>query len=59
MGGKKEVFIFFFSLPPPFASSPEKLEVEQVVSIDQLKKKISPALFYKETYLGAKEGKKL
>ncbi|NXG73583.1 TASOR protein, partial [Baryphthengus martii] len=34
---------------------PEKLEVERVVSIDQLKKKISPALFYKETYLGAKE----
>ncbi|KAM7095395.1 protein TASOR isoform 5-T5 [Ciconia maguari] len=33
----------------------EKLEVEKVVSIDQLKKKISPALFYKETYLGAKE----
>ncbi|XP_075370305.1 protein TASOR isoform X5 [Mycteria americana] len=34
---------------------PEKLEVEKVVSIDQLKKKISPVLFYKETYLGAKE----
>ncbi|NXN55974.1 TASOR protein, partial [Rynchops niger] len=34
---------------------PEKLEVEKVVSIDQLKEKISPALFYKETYLGAKE----
>ncbi|XP_074952254.1 protein TASOR isoform X2 [Phalacrocorax aristotelis] len=34
---------------------PEKLEVEKVVSIDQLKKKISPALFYKETYQGAKE----
>ncbi|XP_069668378.1 protein TASOR isoform X3 [Haliaeetus albicilla] len=34
---------------------PEKLEVEKVVSIDQLKKKISPALFYKETYVGAKE----
>ncbi|XP_028942077.1 protein TASOR isoform X2 [Antrostomus carolinensis] len=34
---------------------PEKLEVEKVMSIDQLKKKISPALFYKETYLGAKE----
>ncbi|XP_010182610.1 PREDICTED: protein FAM208A, partial [Mesitornis unicolor] len=34
---------------------PEKLEVENVVSIDQLKKKVSPALFYKETYLGAKE----
>ncbi|KFO69454.1 Protein FAM208A, partial [Cuculus canorus] len=34
---------------------PEKLEIEKVVSIEQLKKKISPALFYKETYLGAKE----
>ncbi|NXC68109.1 TASOR protein, partial [Anhinga anhinga] len=34
---------------------PEKLEIEKVVNIDQLKKKISPALFYKETYLGAKE----
>ncbi|KFV11531.1 Protein FAM208A, partial [Tauraco erythrolophus] len=34
---------------------PEKLEVEKVVSIDQLKKKISPALLYKETYVGAKE----
>ncbi|NXJ75383.1 TASOR protein, partial [Trogon melanurus] len=34
---------------------PEKLEVEKVVSIDELKKKITPALFYKETYLGAKE----
>ncbi|NXX89399.1 TASOR protein, partial [Centropus bengalensis] len=34
---------------------PEKLEVEKVMSIDQLKKKISPALFYKENYLGAKE----
>ncbi|XP_030083849.1 protein TASOR isoform X2 [Serinus canaria] len=29
---------------------PEKLEVEKVLSIDQLKKKISPALFLKETY---------
>ncbi|NXA33359.1 TASOR protein, partial [Eudromia elegans] len=34
---------------------PEKLDIEKVVSIDQLKKKISPALFYKETYVGAKE----
>ncbi|NXY54097.1 TASOR protein, partial [Callaeas wilsoni] len=34
---------------------PEKLEVEKVVSIDQLKKKISPALFFKENYLGGKE----
>ncbi|NWV64807.1 TASOR protein, partial [Malurus elegans] len=34
---------------------PEKLEIEKVVSIDQLKKKISPALFFKETYQGGKE----
>ncbi|XP_025952083.2 protein TASOR isoform X2 [Dromaius novaehollandiae] len=34
---------------------PEKLDIEKVVSIDQLKKKFSPALFYKETYQGAKE----
>ncbi|XP_075618124.1 protein TASOR isoform X1 [Balearica regulorum gibbericeps] len=34
---------------------PEKLEVDKVVSMDQLKKKMSPALFYKETYLGARE----
>ncbi|KAM9374609.1 protein TASOR [Phaethornis superciliosus] len=34
---------------------PEKLEIEKVVSIDQLKKKFVPALFYKETYVGAKE----
>ncbi|XP_061864485.1 protein TASOR isoform X2 [Colius striatus] len=34
---------------------PEKLEVEKVMNIDQLKKKVSPALFYKETYLGAKQ----
>ncbi|NXP06752.1 TASOR protein, partial [Thinocorus orbignyianus] len=34
---------------------PEKLEVEKVVSIDQLKKKVSPALFCKENYIGAKE----
>ncbi|OXB83034.1 UNVERIFIED_CONTAM: hypothetical protein H355_001377 [Colinus virginianus] len=39
-------------LPP---SRPERLDVEKVVSIDQLKKKISPLLFYKETYAGAKE----
>ncbi|XP_043375955.1 protein TASOR isoform X11 [Dermochelys coriacea] len=34
---------------------PEKLNIETVMSIDHLKKKIAPALFYKETYLGAKE----
>ncbi|XP_063020748.1 protein TASOR isoform X3 [Melospiza melodia melodia] len=33
----------------------EKLEVENVVSIDDLKKKISPALFLKETYQERKE----
>ncbi|NXE64907.1 TASOR protein, partial [Calcarius ornatus] len=33
----------------------EKLEVEKVVSIDHLKKKISPALFLKETYQERKE----
>ncbi|KAJ7403284.1 Protein TASOR [Pitangus sulphuratus] len=37
------------------SSSPEKLEVEKVVSIDHLKKKMSPALFLKETYQGGKE----
>ncbi|NXM58773.1 TASOR protein, partial [Illadopsis cleaveri] len=31
---------------------PEKLEVEKAVSIDELKKKISPALFLKENYQG-------
>ncbi|XP_023583171.1 protein TASOR isoform X2 [Trichechus manatus latirostris] len=30
---------------------PEKLDVETVMSIDHLKQKIPPALFYKETYL--------
>ncbi|NXQ34026.1 TASOR protein, partial [Alaudala cheleensis] len=34
---------------------PEKLEVEKVVSIDQLKRKISPVIFLKETFLGGKE----
>ncbi|NXX66144.1 TASOR protein, partial [Spizella passerina] len=33
----------------------EKLEVENVVNIDDLKKKISPALFLKETYQERKE----
>ncbi|NWS98614.1 TASOR protein, partial [Mionectes macconnelli] len=41
------------SFPP--CKLPEKLEVEKVSSIDQLKKKISPALFLKETYQGGKE----
>ncbi|XP_049632112.1 protein TASOR isoform X2 [Suncus etruscus] len=34
---------------------PEKLDVEAVMSIDQLKQKIPPALFYKDTYLGPNE----
>ncbi|KAM6176901.1 protein TASOR isoform 8-T8 [Erethizon dorsatum] len=34
---------------------PEKLDVETVTSIDHLKQKIPPALFYKETYLGPNE----
>ncbi|NXF81270.1 TASOR protein, partial [Sclerurus mexicanus] len=41
------------SFPP--CKLPEKLEVEKVVSIDQLKKKISPELFFKGTYQGVKE----
>ena len=40
-----------------FSFSPEKLDVETVMSIDHLKQKIPPALFYKETYLGPSEGK--
>ncbi|XP_040603718.1 protein TASOR isoform X3 [Mesocricetus auratus] len=34
---------------------PEKLDVETVMSIDYLKQKIPPALFYKDTYLGPNE----
>uniref|UniRef100_A0AC11C4L6 Transcription activation suppressor n=1 Tax=Ovis aries TaxID=9940 RepID=A0AC11C4L6_SHEEP len=34
---------------------PEKLDVETVMSMDQLKQKIPPALFYKETYFGPNE----
>ncbi|XP_055985805.1 protein TASOR isoform X4 [Sorex fumeus] len=34
---------------------PEKLDVEAVMSIDHLKQKIPPALFYKETYVGPNE----
>ena len=39
-----------------FSFRPEKLDVETVMSIDHLKQKIPPALFYKETYLGPNEG---
>ncbi|XP_054018224.1 protein TASOR [Dryobates pubescens] len=34
---------------------PEKIEIEKVASIDQVKKKFSPILFDKDTYLGLKE----
>nr|XP_056709254.1 protein TASOR [Euleptes europaea] len=34
---------------------PEKLDVDMVMSIEHLKKKISPKVFYKETYSGEKE----
>ncbi|NXB67447.1 TASOR protein, partial [Struthidea cinerea] len=55
--GKLVCHISLKSAARPFlpCKLPEKLEVEKVVSIDQLKKKISPALFFKETYQGAKE----
>ncbi|XP_069499766.1 protein TASOR isoform X2 [Ambystoma mexicanum] len=33
----------------------EKLDVETVMTIDQLKKKVPAVLFYKETYIGLKE----
>lgn len=38
-------------------SSPEKLDVDMVMSIEHLTRKISPKVFYKETYSGEKEGK--
>ncbi|XP_061311868.1 protein TASOR isoform X1 [Pezoporus flaviventris] len=55
--GKLLCHISLKSAARPFlpCKLPEKLEVEKVVSIDQLKKKISPALLYKETYVGARE----
>ncbi|XP_021518089.1 protein TASOR isoform X2 [Meriones unguiculatus] len=34
---------------------PEKLDVETVMSLDYLKQKIPPALFYKDTYVGPNE----
>ncbi|XP_036286700.1 protein TASOR isoform X8 [Pipistrellus kuhlii] len=34
---------------------PEKLDVETVMSIDHLKQKIPPALFYREAYFGSNE----
>lgn len=39
-----------------FSFSPEKLDVETVMSIDHLKQKIPPALFYREAYFGSNEG---
>ncbi|NXC97186.1 TASOR protein, partial [Certhia familiaris] len=41
------------SFPP--CKLPEKLEVEKVISIDQLKQKVPPAFFFTETYHGRKE----
>ncbi|NXC58029.1 TASOR protein, partial [Aleadryas rufinucha] len=55
--GKLVCHVSLKSAAQPFlpCKLPEKLEIEKVVSIDQLKKKISPALFFKETYQGGKE----
>ncbi|NWS34132.1 TASOR protein, partial [Polioptila caerulea] len=55
--GKLVCHVSLKSAARPFlpCKLPEKLEIEKVVSIDQLKKKISPALFFKETYQGRKE----
>ncbi|NWW66935.1 TASOR protein, partial [Ifrita kowaldi] len=55
--GKLVCHLSLKSAAQPFlpCKLPEKLEVEKVVSIDQLKKKISPAVFFKETYQGGKE----
>ncbi|NWT88972.1 TASOR protein, partial [Lanius ludovicianus] len=55
--GKLVCHVSLKSAAQPFlpCKLPEKLEVEKVVSIDQLKKKISPAVFFKETYQGRKE----
>ncbi|NWU43102.1 TASOR protein, partial [Hylia prasina] len=55
--GKLVCHVSLKSAARPFlpCKLPEKLEIEKVISIDQLKKKISPALFFKETYQGGKE----
>ncbi|NXR70350.1 TASOR protein, partial [Rhadina sibilatrix] len=55
--GKLVCHVSLKSAARPFlpCKLPEKLEVEKVVSIDQLKKKISPVLLFKETYQGGKE----
>ncbi|NXP37130.1 TASOR protein, partial [Leiothrix lutea] len=58
--GKLVCHVSLKSAARPFlpCKLPEKLEVEKVISIDQLKKKISPALFFKETYHGRPEVRK-
>ncbi|NXJ25491.1 TASOR protein, partial [Dicrurus megarhynchus] len=55
--GKLVCHVSLRSAAHPFlpCKLPEKLEVEKVISIDQLKKKISPALFFKDTFQGGKE----
>ncbi|NWI46633.1 TASOR protein, partial [Picathartes gymnocephalus] len=55
--GKLVCHVSLKSAARPFlpCKLPEKVEVEKVVSLDQLKKKISPTLFFKETYQGGKE----
>ncbi|NXI77023.1 TASOR protein, partial [Rhipidura dahli] len=55
--GKLVCHVSLKSAAQPFlpCKLPEKLEVEKLVSIDQLKKKMSPALFFKETYQGGQE----
>ncbi|XP_063267377.1 protein TASOR isoform X2 [Prinia subflava] len=55
--GKLVCHVSLKSAAQPFlpCKLPEKLEVEKVVSIDLLKKKISPSVFFKENYQGGKE----
>ncbi|NXS29846.1 TASOR protein, partial [Pomatostomus ruficeps] len=55
--GKVVCYVSLRSAAQPFLpyKLPENLEVEKVISIEQLKKKISPMLFFKETYQGGKE----
>ncbi|NXN79579.1 TASOR protein, partial [Bombycilla garrulus] len=55
--GKLVCHVSLKSSAQPFlpCKLPEKLEVEKVISIDQLKKKISPSFFFKETYQKAQE----
>ncbi|NXQ13195.1 TASOR protein, partial [Peucedramus taeniatus] len=55
--GKLVCHVSLKSAARPFlpCKLPEKLEVEKVVSIDQLKKTMSPVFFLKETYQERKE----